>query len=150
MSFKKDIPTIDSLLAAMNSPIDDASYFCMSLTADSNRTVHRSSQTEWVGWEDRERRWERRQPRLVDPLFMHNYWHEVENQPYAVINAVDELPIFMASGGNGLIEQSLAERYLPEFLEPHVAIPHGPTGFRGITAFDKSAFRKVPDRKSVV
>jgi len=78
---------------------------------------------------------------------MHNYWTGVQKQPYAVINSADELAIFMVSGGNALIESTVAGQHLQDFLKPHVSIPHGPSGFKSLTAFDKSAFQRAPTQK---
>lgn len=137
---------LDSRLSKLNVALSRALYFAFTLTADRDQNVLVDTQSVWIGWDDLQRRREIRRPRTVRADFMQRYWSNT-GQPYAIINKAHELPLFLICGGNALIEKGVAEGNIPEFLLPDVVVRHGPTGFRSVTTFDPTAFKKAPTQK---
>jgi hypothetical protein len=74
---------IDEKTAALQSVVPNGKYY--TLTADENGTVVESTQTMWVGWEDAEKGWELRRPRLVYGAYAPQVWGTFQ-EPYLVIH----------------------------------------------------------------
>jgi hypothetical protein len=111
-----NVVELDQRLAKLRSAVPDGKYYALTVTAGEQGEIEWSTQTHWAGYHDEARRIELRQPRLVLPAFV-MFWEE-HRQPYAIINRVAELPLFLLGGGNALILKSVAESELQEFLKP--------------------------------
>jgi hypothetical protein len=140
------ILSLDDRLSALSDTRANCLYFVLTLTADKTGQVIFSTQTEWVGWSDEERREELRRARLVYPQFV-ELWRHV-NQPYAVVHTTDELCLFLLGGGNALIEESLARRIFSRiFGDAERCVRDGETGFVSPDLLPEAAFRRAPTPK---
>jgi hypothetical protein len=93
-----------------------ASYYALTLTADNAGNVVWSSFSEWVG-EGSKAMWEMRAPSLVRPQRALAGWVGVR-QDWTVVNDLDSLGSFLGVGGHALVENSIAQRWLPSVLQP--------------------------------
>ena len=142
-----DTPTLDERLLALAEPPKDPDlrFHAITLTADAGGAMAFSTQTRWIGFEDAEKRIELRESRLVTVSFRHAW----EDAGQAYIFATDEahLLIFMLSGGNALVEASLAERIFGHLLGPHPCYCSGELGFVGVETLEPCAFKRAPSPK---
>lgn len=99
----------------------DARYYALTLSADREGNVIWSSMSKWVGWGSRARR-EMRAPDLVNPRKMGTAWNVVR-QPFLVVDDLRSLGLFLKMGGNALVEQSAAQRWLQDTLQPVECAP---------------------------
>jgi hypothetical protein len=67
--------------------------------------------------------------------------------PYSIIYTVDNLILFLAGGGNALVEKTLAERFFPFMLGPSPQVIVGQVGFKSRELLNESAFRRAPTPK---
>jgi hypothetical protein len=49
-----------ALALSMSQPREDAEYYFVELYATEDGRVQTATMTQWVGWEDMDKRWERR------------------------------------------------------------------------------------------
>lgn len=99
----------------------DAQYYALTLTADENGKIRWSSQSKWVG-EGSKAMWEMRAPSLVHPQRMRAAWKAI-GQTSIVVNNLETLGFFLRAGGNALVKQAIAQRWLPAVLEPVECVP---------------------------
>ena len=102
--------------SSASRPIQATTYYALTLTADRDGNVSWSTVSEWVSWGSREM-WEMRAPGLVDPGKMGAAW-SVVRQRFLVVNDLRSLGFFLKAGGNALVEQSAAQRWLRDVLQP--------------------------------
>jgi hypothetical protein len=140
-----NVVELDQRLAKLRSAVPDGKYYALTVTAGEQGEIEWSTQTHWAGYHDEARRIELRQPRLVLPAFV-MFWEE-HRQPYAIINRVAELPLFLLGGGNALILKSVAESELQEFLKPDPAVADAFGGFKSLSFCEPSAFKHAPTSK---
>lgn len=126
----------------MKSPRDDAQYYLIDIYMRVDGRVEYATQTQWVGWEDMGKRWERRRGRLVNPNLA-----ALAGEPYLVVEGDEQLSVFLAIGGRALVEQATAEEFLPEIIGEAVAIPDGAAGFKDPGLVPDEAFKRAPSRK---
>lgn len=123
----------------------DCLYYALTLTANANGEINWSSQSSFLGWEDRERGWEIRGPRSLTKEFS-ELWRGI-NQPFVFVHSDEDLYIFLICGGNALTKKEVAEKKLADILKPVAVAPHGPAGFKDIDTIEPSALNRAPTPK---
>jgi hypothetical protein len=132
-------------LEKMKSSQDDCTYYALTLTADTTDKIVWSSQTIFAGFENSKRRWELRAGRLLNAAFAEN-WISLK-QPFVFVHSEIDFFIFLTIGGNALIEKTIAEARLSDFLKPKAVAPHGFAGFKCIANVEPSALKRAPTPK---
>lgn len=124
----------------------DASYYGLTLGTDHEGNVVWSSVSKWVSGGSKDR-WEMRAPDLVDPRRMGAAWRVI-GQPFLVVNNRRSLGFFLKMGGNALVEQSTAQRWLQNVLQP---VECGPSVMseppRPLTTVPPMALNRAPTKK---
>lgn len=138
-------PGLEDRLSELKASRQDCLYYAVTLTADITGKVIFSTQTQWVGWSNEERREELRRARLVYPKFA-ELWSNLR-QPYAFIHTEDEISLFLLAGGNALIEQNLGQDIFPRLLGADRCVPDGEAGFVSASLLEQTAFRRAPTPK---
>lgn len=123
----------------------DCEYYALTLTADIDEKIHWDSQSSFVGWEDSKRRWELRGPRVLTKDFADN-WKGL-GQPFVFVHSGEDFFVFLACGGNALIEKIVAKEMLPDLMKPLAVAPHGPAGFKVLNAAEPSALNRAATPK---
>ena len=124
----------------------DALYYAFEFSADENGKVWVNSQSKWVGWADKERRVELREPRLVYPDRLAALWVDFQ-MPFHVVNAVDDFVRWFIYGGHALVEKPVAEALLSDNLKPDPCVKTGWLGFTSQRALPSTLFRRAPTPK---
>jgi hypothetical protein len=111
--------TVDRELAGtIHGEADPAKtgYYALTLSADKAANIIWSSVSEWVARGSKPM-WEMRAPGLIDPYRVQMAWSAV-GQDYMVVRDRVSLGSFLRAGGNALVAQSVARRWLPNVLQP--------------------------------
>jgi hypothetical protein len=137
--------TVERLRAALSRVDTKAQYYALTLTANEQGKIIWSSQSHWVG-EGAKATWELRAPSLVHPKNMLAMWRTIR-EPGIVVNDIETFGIFLRVGGHALIEQTLAQRWLPHVLEP-IECAAGPLiGLRPIHTVPTASLAHAPSKK---
>jgi hypothetical protein len=94
----------------------ETGYYALTLSADKAANIIWSSVSEWVARGSKPM-WEMRAPGLIDPYRVQMAWSAV-GQDYMVVRDRVSLGSFLRAGGNALVAQSVARRWLPNVLQP--------------------------------
>ena len=113
---------IKSLFLA--EPRADKCYYALSILLSKTGGFEFSTQTSWVGYTEGSPRREIRKASLVHADRMLPAWREL-GEPGMVINDAEEMTLFLAFGGNAVVEQSLAGSVFPDWLAPAVSVNVG-------------------------
>lgn len=140
---KAQLTELDMRLEQLREPREEVLYYVITLTGDDNGEIICSSMTRWDGWHDEDRRFELRKPRHVYGDFAKTFW-EYLSQPYTIINETENLPLFLASGGNALIADNVAKECLVELLESYPAARDGPAGFKLLKTCNAEVLKRAP------
>lgn len=131
----------------MRRIIPDNAYYAITFTADESGKTQWSVQSRWVGFADGDPRTEIRAASLVYPDRMTKLWTDLR-EPYVVVNERAYLYIYLSViGGNALVEQQLAEKWLPHIVEPTSVKKPGFFGYRPVSSFSETAFNRAPTAK---
>ena len=124
---------------------DDSLYYAITLLADEGGQIVMDMQSIWAGYEDEARRVELREGRLVYADYA-KFWIRF-GQPFLVVRDEVDFAIFLSLGGNGLVEQSLGDTLIPDWLKPGPSLTVGSRGFVSPSLLDAQAFKKAPTSK---
>lgn len=104
----------------------DAVYYTLTLTIDEHQQTSQETQTVFVGWADGKPGHELRGPRRIAPERMIARWNSVGQGPVAVLNNDAEFAqYFFLLGGNALITDILANKWLPDLYQPQRTVQIG-------------------------
>ena len=129
------------------SSMQEKDYYFFTLLADENGAPYHSTQTHWVGFADEEHKVELREARLVAAEQFVKLHRDKLNEGCAIVENEQELIIFMLLGGNALVEKSLAELKLSDFLKPDATIQSGVAGFQSVAKMPETIFQRAPTKK---
>jgi hypothetical protein len=129
----------------MQSAQGEHEYYALTLTADTDGKINWSSQTVFLGWEDRKRRWELRGPRTLTAAFA-DHWKAIK-QPYVFVHSAEDYFVFLICGGNALIEKEIANERLADLLKTRAVAPRGPAGFKVLESVAPAALQRSPKAK---
>lgn len=131
-----DSSNVSRLRLELRSVDPTKTYFAFTIL-DRDGRRHTSVQSRFVGWppgrshgavEVREAA-----PILTD--VMTRIWYE-QGETWIAVSTAEHLYIYLHVGGHAIVETSLAERYFPQLVKPHVVLRSGPFGFE---TFDPAA-----------
>jgi hypothetical protein len=136
----------DRHLSKLKDIHDDREYYAITLIADENFRMEISIFSHWTGWADEQHRQELRVPSIVNARHVAKSWGKMR-EPYAVINHLEDMILFLAGGGNALIEKSLFESYMPEYFKESPSLPDGLFGFADVNLFKSNELKRAPTPK---
>lgn len=134
-------------LLSSRSPDPQAEYYAVTFLAKEDGKLEWSCYSHWEGFTDEDCRVEIRSASLVKADKIALLWREQTGQSCLVIDTVEEMEIFFLFGGNALIERTVAELSIEEWLGPHSVVPSGPVGFVHIESIPSSALNRAPTPK---
>lgn len=140
------MPPFDDIVSGMRRIVPGAHYFALTVTSPEGGGVIWSAYTHWVGWADPEEKHELRAASLVRPDALARTW-ESAGQSHVVVNGLDELVVFLQIGGNAIVEQATAEKYLADVIAPSATVRSGPYGFRSVDGIPNAEFNRAPTPK---
>jgi len=79
------------------------SYFALTLGVSRGGQLFCSMQTHWVGWSERNPRWEIRAASLVDPRLITKMWDSI-GRGWVSVHDDASLSVYARLGGNALVE----------------------------------------------
>ena len=129
----------------------DRKYFALTLGANRRGKPFWERQTHFVGWSERNPRWEIREASLVNADWFIEVWKET-NQSWLVVHDARALAVFLRRGGHALVEKDLAEDRLHDVIGPcecmhDGAVEVGGFGFLGTQHLaDDAIERRAPNR----
>ena len=94
----------------IQSPIEDAAYYCLTLTADDEGTIWSEVLTEFAGYSSGTPRFELRRPRYIDPNLMRITFEQI-NEPAFMVNDLNDALAFTLVGGHAIINAEVAEAF---------------------------------------
>ena len=123
------------------------SYYALTVTADESGRISWSAQSSWVGFvNDGDFETEMREASVVIPERMAELWSGV-GESCVVVNEERHLYIYLMIGGNALVEQQIARKWMPEVVAPTPVRRAGYFGYRPLSTFPETAFKKAPTPK---
>lgn len=143
---------LEHVLLKMKSFDPGSEYYALTLGANRRGELSWSRQTHWVGWSERNPRWEIRAASLVNPGRMTEMWTAI-GQDWVSVHDDISLSIYLRLGGNVLLEKVVAEARLPWVIAPMECVHDGAVevgGFGFVTTGhlpDSAIQRRAPDRK---
>ena len=142
----------EQLLLGMTDFDPEGRDFALTLGASRGGQLFWSSQSHWVGWSERNPRWEIRAASLVNPRLMAEAW-DIIGRGWVSVHDDTSLSVYARLGGNALVEKSVAEARLAWVIAPQECVHDGDTaaGGAGFTVTshlpDSAAQRRAPERK---
>jgi hypothetical protein len=142
----------EQLLREMKDFDPLGSYFALTLGVSRGGQLFCSTQTHWVGWSERNPRWEIRAASLVNPRLITEMWDKI-GRGWVSVHDDASLSVYARLGGNALVEESVAETHLRWVIAPSECVHDGDTlvgggGFTDTSRLpDSAAQRRAPDRK---
>lgn len=139
-------------LRAMKSFEPEGDYYALTLGANRRGCPFWSAQTYWVGFSERNPRWEMRAARLVNPDAIAKAWSAM-GQDWVSVHGDTSLAIYLRIGGNALVAKHVAEEHLASVIAPKENMHDGATeaggfGFLGTQHLPGEAVeRRAPSRK---
>ena len=123
------------------------SYYAVTLTADERGDIGWSVQSSWAGFvNEGDFTTEVREASLVIPDRMAELWSSV-GEPCVVVNKESHLYAYVMMGGNALVEQQIAQKWLPEIVGRIPVRRAGYFGYRPISTLPKTAYNRAPTPK---
>jgi len=120
----------------------EKNYYAFNLGMSEDGEMYHSSYTIWVDFADDDHRVELRAPDLINA---ERYCETFRGMGVgvAVVNDVEDLPVFLCLGGRGLIEETVAIAHLADWLTPTPQIPLD-VGFTNLKVPIKQALKRAP------
>jgi HNH endonuclease len=139
--------SLKDIAAEMGRIIPDTSYYAITLTADESGQIQWSVQSYWVGYADDDFHTVIRAGDLVIPDRIVGLWTDL-GQPYVVVNEMAHLYLFlMMLGGNALVEQQLAQEWLPDIIAPTPVRQPSFFRYKPVSTFPTTACNRAPTPK---
>lgn len=135
---------VRSLLEVGPDPSLD--YYALSIFLGTQGAPEYTCFSGWVGYTDEQPRREIRKASLVHADRMISAWKTLE-EPGMVINTPVDFALFFAHGGHAVVEQSLAEFVVPEWLSPHPMVHVGEWGYASPKVLPTTAMQRAPTPK---
>lgn len=142
------VPSLKDMVAEMRRIIPDTAYYALTFTADESGKIWWSTQSFWAGFvNEGDFETEMRGTSLVIPDKMASLWNDL-GQPFVVVNKLMHLAVYLKLlGGNALVEQRLAQKWLPHIVTPHPVRRPGFFGYKSISVLPETAFNRAPTAK---
>ncbi len=130
-----------------SEPDPTKKYFAITLlcSADGKKIAY-SCYSHWVGFTEDAPRKEIREASIVHADRVVELWREM-GETAIVVNSLDDMSLFFAFGGNGVIEEGVARSVIGEWLATVVVASVGQYGFTAIDTLPPGALNKAPTPK---
>jgi HNH endonuclease len=128
------------------SPSSGKQYYALTLLLGPFEQPERILFTEWAGYTKDTPRREIRKASLIHADRMLDFWRKIHGVA-AVVNSIDDFALFFNFGGHAIVEQSLAEALIPEWLAPNISVNVGEAGYASPEVLPKSALERAPTPK---
>jgi len=128
------------------TPAPDSQYYALTILGNPSGDLEWHCYSHWVRFADKEERVELRAASIVRAELVCNGWREIE-QSCAVVDNLDDMEIFFLIGGNALVEKSLGESAIKDWLDPQPVVQSGVRGFVHVEDLSKGAFNRAPTPK---
>lgn len=129
------------------APLRGSRYYLAEFSVDSWGYPNLGWKTQWVGYTNSRPKREIRQVRPVDAVSTVQA-HQEFGFPAIVANKPQDFVALMMFGGFGVVEESVATFFYPEFLEPmEMARDSSGLGFRGVGGIPKPKLSRAPTKK---
>ena len=128
----------------IQSPIEDAAYYCLTLTADDEGTIWSEVLTEFAGYSSGTPRFELRRPRYIDPNLMRITFEQI-NEPAFMVNDLNDALAFTLVGWHAIINAEVALKLFSHALATEECAPLGTKpGFIAAAVVPPPKFVKRP------
>jgi HNH endonuclease len=130
----------------------EGDYYALTLGANRRGHSYWSAQTHWVGFSERNPRWEVRAASLVSPGGMIEIW-SVMGRDWVSVHDHASLAVYLRLGGNALVAKQVAEDHLADVIAPSEcmhdgSIEVGGFGYLGTQHLpDDAVERRAPSKK---
>lgn len=138
------IERIDEITA--RAPAPDRDYYAITILGRPDGDLEWHCFSGWVGFSDEERRVELREASIVRAEIVCDLWREI-GESCAVVDDLSDMEIFLLIGGNALVERTVGESTIGEFLAPHPVVISGALGYVHVEGLPKGAFHRAPTPK---
>jgi hypothetical protein len=140
--------SLKDILTEMRRIMPDSAYYAITFTADERGKIWWSAQSSWAGFvNEGDFETEMRGASLVVPDKMASWWNDL-GEPFVVVNEITYLAVYLKLlGGNALVEQQLAQKWLPHIVTPHPVRRPGFFGYRSVSALPETASNRAPTQK---
>jgi hypothetical protein len=103
----------------------EGEYYAITIGMNRDMSMFISTQTSWVGFSERNSRWEVREASLVNPVQMSETW-DLIGEGWIGVHSPEELAVFVRIGGNALMYRDIAEQYFSDTIAPSECVHDGP------------------------
>jgi hypothetical protein len=122
-------------------------YFTITLLADDTGHLQWGVQTLWCGYTDTMPRREIRKGRLYRGEAQRAFYLE-HGEPALLINNGNDLAIWLAFGGHGVVFEEIGTRHFPDLVGEQVsAADSGGLGFRHLEDLTEAQLQHAPSKK---
>jgi len=128
------------------NPDPGLNYYAITVLGKEDGNMSWSCYSHWERWANIERRVELRAASIVRAERIAELWRNI-GESCAVVNSCDDMEIFLLIGGNGLVEKSVAEAVVKDWLAPQPVAPSGAAGFVHVETLPKGAQNRAPTPK---
>jgi len=126
--------------------LPDGEYYAITFVADDTGKIQTSVYSAWAGFTESSPKREIRQAALVIPERMRSLYDEI-GERCLVVNTKPQLAVFLNFGGHGIIEASIARKYLKGLLEPTTCLTSFTKGFLIETSLPRALTNHAPTPK---
>jgi hypothetical protein len=127
-------------------PIEKASYYWITLLGVEGRQFKMIVDSTWAGFTNTTPRREIRKPVPVDPKKLQQLLSSL-GQDWIMVNSEKDMIFFHFLGGNGIIEQSLAEKYFPHLVKPREVLQSFAEGWLYVDSHPEAMSQHAPSKK---
>jgi len=141
-------PNISEFATRLRTYRLDAVYYAVTRTITSEGMLLTEVQSNFSGFADGHYHANRelRVAAQVRPDKIVSAWKAI-GRDYVVVNDRETLYVYLLIGGTALVEESVAKKWFPEWLEPHEVLRTGLVGWKSVKDLDATAFKHAPTPK---
>lgn len=121
-------------------------YYAISIFLDANGRPEYSCFTGWLRYDNEKPPREVREASLVQAERVLKTWRGL-HEPGMVVNDTADMVLFFIVGGNAVVEQSVAQQCVPQWLTPRVVVNKGEWGFTSPSSLPNTALQRAPSPK---
>ena len=126
-------------------PLTGSRYYAITLLGTEEGKVNHFWQSHIIGMSD-DKKSQIREISFVHPLKMLKLWKEIREPGVLINNEIDFFAYYLI-GGNGVIEQSLCKRFLPNMVEPREIVRSISQGLMCTDTIPETWLRRAPTKK---
>ena len=128
-------------------PNENSEYYCITFLGENDGKITISCISNWNGFTDTKPRREMRKAALVKPYNMLEFLNSI-GEPALLVNNQFDFQLFMLFGGHGVIERTIAEKYLKNIIEPTETVFSYANGNIVATDLPENKLQRAPTKKT--